>query len=1245
MRWISALELERWAQTKNSEIELPGVISDLIRASVNDISDIRFPSGDKGQVRGFDGILVCQTGKGFVPKGKSIWEFGTNQDYKAKARDDFAKRSGEVPPQIQRETTYVFVSPWTWDSSIKNNKLEDFVDGQKAAHEWSDVIYIDGSKLQTWFENCPAVAAWHARNTFQIAPKAGVRCIDEFWEDFVGKFDPKLVENVLLAGRNANAERLIEQLMGRPGPIRLSADSVDEVVAFSVAAIRAAKPEVRLFLESRAIVVESFAAGRDLIAKENLIFLLNGETTKSPGQFYSVAPTLIPLGRRQKSGQSETLNRPTGYDLGKALEELGMSEPEARTLARGCGRSLSALQRVRPSGSYNEPDWFSDVEIFPAILAGAWDGSNTADIEIIRKLTGYADYDRLTERLRALSREDDPPFILTGGIWTVNAPIDAFIHTAGRISPKSFELLEASLVLAFSSVQQKSQEEDLIFGNTAKYQSPHSDWLREGLANTLLMISVLGKQAGVEIGSDHGKGYVDTIISQLPGLNGNFELLACMRDELPLLAEASPGHFLQALEQLLEGDANSLRTLLTEDEGIFSPTAYHTGLLWALEALVWGSDTYARSILILARLAEIDPGGGISNRPINSLKEIFLPWFPNTCATVEQRCSMLTYLAKKTPNVAWSLLIDLLPDRITSSSGTQRPQLRDAGENTQHRLTQKEYLDVVLKIIELVIELAGNEPSRWIEIMRDITGFPEKEMTLAIVRLRSMFEVLSETERFPVWAALRDCINDHRRFPDAPWTLSEKELAPFDAVIKDFEPESPVSSKIWMFDSWDFTTEDDKNIETVRIETIKGLLDKSGVDALVELGRTVREPYHVVEAIEQSKLDFSLLAKVLERSIGHPDGMPFSVGISGVLRSVGGAVKSETWFKLFKERLEINDLIAAKLLLSWPMTTGTWFLVKRLGTAVFEGYWSHCNGYRLRGEGRPFCRGLLYLLSARRGSAFLEATSKNLGDVPTRLILRALDVLNAELRDSKTSADTMVSYYLEKVFAELDLRDDLETEAIVSQEMAFFPLLNKKKRKLVLFDTMAMDPELFNQAIRLVFKSSKETENARSTNDGKSSGSLAYSVLSEFRQLPGHTEQDVDAEKLSQWVDAARVLGEESGHSVITDLYVGHLFAHAPVDEDGGWPHQVVRDEIERIGSDALQRGIYTERRNMRGVTVRGVYDGGDQERELSAKYELWRSKASLWPRTSALLGALAESWMRDAADHDVDAEQRKLKS
>ena len=50
---------------------------------------IRFPSGDKGQVRGFDGHLVSSVAALNVPQGRSYWEFGTEADYKAKAKEGF----------------------------------------------------------------------------------------------------------------------------------------------------------------------------------------------------------------------------------------------------------------------------------------------------------------------------------------------------------------------------------------------------------------------------------------------------------------------------------------------------------------------------------------------------------------------------------------------------------------------------------------------------------------------------------------------------------------------------------------------------------------------------------------------------------------------------------------------------------------------------------------------------------------------------------------------------------------------------------------------------------------------------------------------------------------------------------------------------------------------------------------------------------------------------------------------------
>jgi hypothetical protein len=70
-------DLGAWAARTTSKALFPELIADLIRVSVDDIGAFRFPNGEKGYVRGFDGILQTDAGaKPFVPAGHSISEFG-----------------------------------------------------------------------------------------------------------------------------------------------------------------------------------------------------------------------------------------------------------------------------------------------------------------------------------------------------------------------------------------------------------------------------------------------------------------------------------------------------------------------------------------------------------------------------------------------------------------------------------------------------------------------------------------------------------------------------------------------------------------------------------------------------------------------------------------------------------------------------------------------------------------------------------------------------------------------------------------------------------------------------------------------------------------------------------------------------------------------------------------------------------------------------------------------------------------
>jgi hypothetical protein len=63
------------------------------------------------------------------------------------------------------------------------------------------------------------------------------------------------------------------------------------------------------------------------------------------------------------------------------------------------------------------------------------------------------------------------------------------------------------------------------------------------------------------------------------------------------------------------------------------------------------------------------------------------------------------------------------------------------------------------------------------------------------------------------------------------------------------------------------------------------------------------------------------------------------------------------------------------------------------------------------------------------------------------------------------------------------------------------------------------------------------------------------------------------------------------------------VLAFARPENDGAWPPKAVRDLVERIGSDAIERGIQTATFNRRGVTMRSPTAGGAKERMEAFPY------------------------------------------
>jgi hypothetical protein len=349
MRWISAHDLQEWSNRTSARTTFPGLIADLIIASANYITAYRFPNREKGQVRGFDGVLEATGFPPFVPDGASIWEFGVTADVVAKADGEFEKRTEQVDQAVRANTTFVFATPRTWDRPSK--QISDWLSEKRARGQWKGVECIDGIALEHWLDRHPAVAAHYARYELGLAPTTGACSSGEFWEEFSTRFSPTLTDEVVLAGREAQASELLLRLSEGGSRLAFAADSADEVIAFVIAAIRRAAPETRSFLEGRAMVVDSVEAARHLAAKKGLIFMPRGQARQLVGLLAQAGPTVISAGADEQRGQHDFLARPTNSELAKAFVSMGITEAEGYELARRCGRSLAVLARQKPSGT------------------------------------------------------------------------------------------------------------------------------------------------------------------------------------------------------------------------------------------------------------------------------------------------------------------------------------------------------------------------------------------------------------------------------------------------------------------------------------------------------------------------------------------------------------------------------------------------------------------------------------------------------------------------------------------------------------------------------------------------------------------------------------------------------------------------------------------------------------------------------------------------------------------------------
>ena len=1257
LNFLDGQAIQEWAALRDAPSELPRLIRHLIWATVKPgtVAKISFPAGSDVTLPGFDGELEVTRGfPPWIPEGQSIWEMSVEAKTGAKAAKDYEKRMVAFPSPERRATVaYRAVSGRRLTPKTKARWLNE-----RRKDGWKSVDWIDASVLAEWLEQSPAVAVLFAQEIGRVPN--GVLPLDYAWEQWSRRSRPTTKQALVLAGREEQHTRLVERLTGPTRTIDVEADSPDEAYGFFLAAITGSDDEaIRDQFRSRTLVVDGANSGLWLSQHQGLILVQKGPNRDLATSLVERHHVLVPLGPEAMGSRDPIrLERASGHQFAEALRAMDVLDAEVDRLARECGRSVTIFHRRRRATHVDLPPWGNDASIVPALLAGRWERSKEEDKRVIATLAGATSYEEVEPHLSRLLRLDDSPLSQVGDVFALVAPADAFEICARLLTPRHLDRFAAVAREVFSEIDpaldlpSKERPYAAMYGQLPR----HSRWLRHGMAETLLLIAVRGEAVRLDC-PQNSQRFADELIQELPGLASDGRLLASLRDQLPVLMEAAPEPFLDALEQLLEGQPEVLRDLLTEGpHPVMGSEPKHTDLLWGLEALAWDPDLLPRVALILARLAELDPGGRWVNRPINSLRAILLSWQPCTHAPLAARLQALDLVLDRHPEPGWQLLLKLLPSLLDSTSGSSRPRWRDVGEDRAERPTRYSVHLAERAIVDRALARVGQAVERWRALLQHLPAFYpiERDQALALLEQVARSTVEPDAQK-ALWELVAGFVRRNRVAPDADWALEGEELGRWAELAKRLSPSDPVKRHLWLFtDPWpDVLAEpgEDPKVaqDNAKLAALSVLLEERGLDGAVELAIAVTQPglvleplLRLVDGVHQVKL----LVDVAPR---------FSDPVSylGILSHIALECFGEVWRQVVVRELALERISAedkAALLRLWPFEPSTWELALCGGEAIADAYWRACRVDLHHLVGADLIAAVDRLLSAGRAFEVPSGLYRRWQELPPEKWLEVIDA-HAEIvrRRAETGGGSPDLGWLRDVFWHLAREPAVDEVALASREYVWLPLVvgpgHGEGSVPALYKILARDPAFFFKLLSDAFRA-KGDEKEASSDERRSRAEAAYRVFMNWRSIPGTAEDgSLDPARLSSWTREARRLAASSGRAEVGDAVIGRMLAYSPGDPaDGAWPHRAVRDLLEQVGSGPTERSILAEQHAKRGVFTKGMDEGGDQERALAAQAFGWAAIIGPhWPRAQRLLRRIAQMWEEEARRADEQSAKRRL--
>ena len=1264
-----ATDLAAWADRREAQSILPLLIRRLIRATGVGVTKLHVRTDEGVQLSGWDGIAHADEGSLHVPAGVSGWEMSAASSPKRQADENWKKRTEHPAPLAPEDSTFVFVTPRRWPE-----KEEKWVDRTNRDGPWRDVRVYDADDLVAWLEEAPTVHSWLSIKMGKIPPDT--RDLRSYWEGWSGDTSPALPARFLLSGRRKAVAELRERLSDVGGQaFAVWTESREEAIAWLYCGIRELGSDQAESILSRCLVVDSAEALRRLIAARPPLILVptfDAEALVSAAARAGHA-VVVPQGEADGGPGDDAihLNPLDRHSAVEALEEMGIDHKRAYRMAGLARRSLAAFRRsIAASPGFRRPEWAKPAVargVVPALLAGSWKDfigmdRDSPDREILSRLARRP-YEEVADTLLPWSRGSDPLIRRKDDAWYLISPQDAWGLLRSYIRHDDLVRFEGAAMTVLGSVHPEFElpQEERWMAGVLGYSPEYSGLLRGGIAKTLAIMGVRGEEVPTAMSSArHASERV--VRSLLDKANEDWRLWASLSGVLPLLAEAAPDCFLDAVEAGLNQSEPDLANLFqTAGDPVFR-SAYHTGLLHALEVLAWSPDHLGRVVPVLARLDRIDPiselrsddarHGTVMPRPLSVLREVFRSWLPQTSATLDDRLAALDRLRRTHGDVAWHVMRSMLPEMHSVGRPATRPAVRGWAVDADQAPNRDEQIRTLSEVVLRMLEDAGSNGRRWTELLKHLHMLPRREHDLVVDALdRLDLDNLGEEARAAIWEALRSVIARHRAYSTARWAMPERYLARLDGIRERFSPADPAALYGWLFGprprlvdggdvddtSWE---EQEQRIAEARSEAVLAILQRDGFDGIAAFARAVADPYQLGRTAAGCRSELLEPDQMLSRHLADPEDSLANLAFGYAVGRTKRLGDEWAFAQLKRDELELQLDQKVAFLLALPTRPRTWRVAEGCGEDVSLAYWrrippryfsdEHLEAVagKLVEAGRPFVAADLLAFETRVENGLVSP------EIVARVLNAAVSLSgdhDAPSADFGSSAG-----FLLDVLAWADY----DRPRVARLEWQLMPALSHHERPPdSLHQLLAEDPEFFVEVVSLVYPGETEEPEQVSVEDERRA-ECGYSVLTKWKTIPGDRDRGgVDGARLRRWIERASAALERAERVTIGHQMIGQMLSASPHDPDGTWPCAAIREVIENLESTELERGFRMGVRNDRGLVMKDPSAGGTSERALAEQHDGFAVAIRAgYPRTARMLRELADSYRHEASLEDFQS-------